>query len=119
MSLLTSGGNLANLIRDIRLDLDAPNLPFIIGELGMHGMDISHLEGKSPYPKMRVATMRAAQQGVTLTEEFKNSTLYVRTAPYAVHNVDYQGSYHYYGDATTYLHIGEAFGNGMLELIDG
>jgi hypothetical protein len=31
--------NLANMIRDVREDLEAPNMPFIIGELGMHGIE--------------------------------------------------------------------------------
>lgn len=31
--------NLANLIRDIRDDLDAPNMPFLVGGMGQKGVN--------------------------------------------------------------------------------
>jgi hypothetical protein len=67
----------------------------------------------------RVIAMRAAQHSVTLLDEFKNNTLFVRTAPYVVMNgTAYNGIYHYNGRADTYFHIGEAFGRGMLSLME-
>jgi len=84
----------------------------VIGELGMHGM--------SPYGRGadRVLTLRAAQHSVPLLDEFVNTTLFVRTAPYAVLNeTNYNGIYHYNGRADTYFKMGQAFGRGMLELI--
>jgi len=108
------GFNLANLIRDVRLDLDAPSLPVIVGELGMHGVD----PGKGRWVP-RVSAMRAHQHSVTLLPEFRNNTLFVRTAPYAVSNgTHYNGGYHYFGRADTYFHIGQAFGRGMIELTE-
>lgn len=66
----------------------------------------------------RILALRAAQHSVTLLDEFKNSTLFVRTAPYAVLNgTTYNGIYHYNGRADTYFHMGQAFGRGMLELL--
>ena len=104
--------NLANFIRDVRADLDVPNMPFIIGELGMHGL---HPEGKGAD---RVLAMRKAEKAVTLQAEFRNSTLFVPTAQYAVLNgTTYNGGYHYNGRADTYCHIGHAFGEAMLRLI--
>ena len=107
------GINLANLIRDVRRDLDAPELPVIIGELGMHGL---HPTGKG---SDRVMQMRAMERGVTLLNEFCNNSLFVRTAPYVIQNgTTYGGGYHYYGRADTYFHIGKAFGRGMLKFWD-
>jgi hypothetical protein len=103
--------NLANLIRSVRLDLDAPDLPVIIGELGMHGL---HPTGRGAD---RVMAMRAAERRVTEQEEFKTTSLYVPTAPYVVDNgTSYNGNYHYNGRADTYCHIGQAFGRAMLKL---
>jgi hypothetical protein len=84
----------------------------VIGELGMHGMNVT-----GPGTD-RVLALRAAQHSVTLMEEFKDTTLFVRTAPYTVMNgTVYNGIYHYYGRADTYFHIGQAFGRGMLQLL--
>jgi hypothetical protein len=104
--------NLANFIRDVRLDLDAPELPFLVGELGMAGVNVT---GRG---SDRVMAMRAAELGVTMTEEFRNNTLFVPTASYVVPNrTAYNAGYHYFGRADTYYHIGQAMGRGMLELI--
>jgi hypothetical protein len=104
--------NLANFIRDVRLDLDAPGLPFIVGELGMHGVNVTG------HGSDRVMEMRAAERGLTMTKEFRNNTLFVPTALYVVSNgTTYNGQFHYYGRADTYYHIGKAMGRAMLELI--
>jgi hypothetical protein len=51
-------------------------------------------------------------------DEFKQTSLFVRTAPYAVlYGTHYNGIYHYYGRADTFFHIGRAFGQGMLLLV--
>lgn len=77
----------------------------------MHGMNP---EG---HGSDRVLAMRAAQHSVALMDEFKNNTLFVRTAPYVVLNgTAYNGIYHYNGRADTYFQIGQAFGRGMLSL---
>jgi hypothetical protein len=87
-------------------------LSVVVGELGMHGTRPS---GKG---HDRVLAMRAAQRSVTLLNEFRNNTMFVRTAPLAVLDGDtYNGIYHYNGRADTYFHIGQAFGNGMLQLL--
>jgi hypothetical protein len=104
--------NLANFIRDVRLEVDVPDLPFIVGELGMHGVNVT---GRGTD---RVMALRAAERGVTMMEEFRNNTLFVPTASYVVANgTAYNGGYHYNGRADTYYHIGQAMGRGMLDLI--
>lgn len=66
----------------------------------------------------RVLAMRAAQHSVTLLDEFRSNSFFVRTAPFVVANeTSYNGGYHYYGRADTYFHIGKAFGDGMLQLM--
>lgn len=107
------GENLVNLIRDVRQDLDALDMPVIIGELGMHG---EHVTDAKSAP--RVLGMRAAEHGVTLLPEFRNNSLFVRTAPYAVLNsTKYNGGYHYWGRADTYYRMGKAMGRGVLEMM--
>jgi hypothetical protein len=106
--------NLANLIRDVRADLDVPNMPFVIGELGMKGL---HPTGQGAD---RYMAMQQAEQAVAMMEEFRNSTMYVPTAKYVIANgSSYSGGeYHYFGRADTYCHIGRAFGEAMLSLMN-
>jgi alpha-galactosidase len=107
------GYNLANLIRDMRADLEAPDLPFIVGELGQEGVN----------PEERVKEkhfrFRAIQQNVTELSEFKDNSLFVKTSPYVIKDGEsFDGGYHYSGRADTFFHIGHAFGKGMLQLIE-
>jgi hypothetical protein len=77
--------NLANFIRDVRLEF-----AFIVGELGMHSVNVT---GRGAD---RVMAMRAVERGVTMTDEFRNSTLFVTTAIYMVANgTACNGGYHY------------------------
>lgn len=106
------GPNLANLIRDIRLDLEAPGLPFIIGELGQQGV--------YPEPRYRNQHLnfRRTQRSVAYLPEFRNDTMYVKTSPYVVKDGEtFNGDYHYYGRADTFFHIGHAFAQGVLALM--
>ena len=108
------GWNLANFIRDVRREFDLPQLPFVIGELGMHGDLRNHTEPWVP----RVQTFRAMQKGVTLMSEFRNNTIFVPTTPYVVNNgTTYNGQYHYNGRADTCYHIGKALGRGVVQLL--
>ena len=110
------GWNLANFIRDVRREVQIPNLPFVVGELGMHG----NLSGHKENWVTRVQTFRAMQKGVTEMEEFRNSSIFVPTTPYVVNNgTTYNGQYHYNGRADTFYHIGKALGRGALRLLEG
>ncbi|ACI65586.1 predicted protein [Phaeodactylum tricornutum CCAP 1055/1] len=109
------GFNLANLIRDIRRETDEPSLPFVVGELGMHG----NLTGDHSTAATRVKTIRAMEQGVTLLSEFQNNTIFVKTSPYVINNgTKYNKIYHYNGRADTYYHMGKAFGRGLLQILN-
>jgi alpha-galactosidase len=65
---------LADFIRDVRKDLSAPKMPFVIGVMGIGGVK----EDKKP-PQMY---FRQAQVAPTLLPEFKGNVVAVQTAPY-------------------------------------
>lgn len=106
------GENLEHLIRDVRLDLNAPDLPFVIGEVGQHGTAPGGRGAK------RAMALRKVQKDVTLLPEFQGTTKFVPTASYTVSDGEsFNQGYHYYGRADTFFHIGKAMGETMLELI--
>jgi hypothetical protein len=65
---------LGHLIRDVRKDLSAPKMPFVIGVMGIGG----DKEGKKPAQKH----FREAQRKPTTREEFKGNVVAVETAPF-------------------------------------
>jgi hypothetical protein len=68
------GQLLADFIRDVRKDLSAPKMPFVVGVMGIGGVK----EDKRP-PQMY---FRQAQVAPTLLPEFKVNVVAVQTAPY-------------------------------------
>jgi alpha-galactosidase len=116
--------NLAHFIRDVRKDLKAPKLPFVIGQMGVGGMD----------PDAGVKRFREAQAAVLDVAEFQGNVALVRTDRFwdteaeAVFTKGWQkhleewnkvGSdypYHYLGSPRTMVQIGRAFAEAMLEL---
>jgi len=72
------GGNpdyveqMAHFIRDIRRDLETPNLPFVIGELGTDG----------PEAGGWVATFRKQQAAIAALLEFAGTVRLAKTAPF-------------------------------------
>jgi len=65
---------LAQFIREVRQDLAAPKLPFVIGVMGVGGLKE---EDKPP-----MSFFRQAQIAPTLLPEFKRNVVAVRTAPF-------------------------------------
>ena len=117
---------LAHFVRDVRRDLKAPNLPFVIGQMGVHGdSDLGTND----------SNFRASQAAVAQLPEFRGNVKLVATAPfwdtaaYAVYKKGWKahlqewdtvGSdlpYHYLGSAKTFCKIGKAFGEAMIELL--
>ena len=68
------GELLAHLIRDVRKDLSAPKMPFVIGVMGIGGVQ----EGKKA-PQMY---FRQAQAAPASLPEFKGNVVAVETAPF-------------------------------------
>ena len=101
--------NMVHFIRDVRKDLNAPNLPFVIAESGMTGPNENH---------PRALKLMEAQAAATRRSEWNNSVGFVRTKRFwrdAENSPSNQG-YHWNSNAETYWLIGEAMGREMLRL---
>jgi alpha-galactosidase len=102
--------NMVCFIRDVRKELGAPKLPFVIAETGMSG-----LEEKHP----RALGLMKAQAAVAVWPEFKGSVAFVGTRAFwrpEDQSPNKQG-YHWNSNAETYYLIGEAMGQAMLKLV--
>lgn len=119
---------LTHWIKDVRKDLGAPNLPIVIGELGVLGPTPA---GKPESP------IRRAQQEVAARPEFQGSVKYVKTGEYfdqrafemfrdgswkAANKEEFSKlasdrPYHFMGSAKTFFLMGNAMGEGMVELM--
>ena len=69
------GQLMADLIRDVRKDLNAPKMPFVIGIMGIGGVKEEEKPGSQKY-------FRQAQAAPSLLPEFKGNVVTVPTAPY-------------------------------------
>jgi Carbohydrate esterase, sialic acid-specific acetylesterase len=65
---------LAHLIRDVRKDLSSPKLPFVIGVMGIDGLE----KGRKP----PMANFREAQRKPGTLDWFKGNVFTVETAPF-------------------------------------
>jgi hypothetical protein len=63
---------LADLIRDVRKDVNAPKMPFVIGVMGIDGMN----------PKPHMAEFRGAMAAPAALPEFQGNVAAVPTAPF-------------------------------------
>ncbi len=118
--------HLAQLIRAVRRDLQTPQLPFVIGELGArsaYGVEPNNLN------------IRRAQAAVAQLAEFRDNVKLVATEPYWDHKaftvylkgtrehrnewekVGSDAPYRYLGSAKTFCAIGKGFGEAMIELL--
>ncbi len=98
--------NLAHLIRDVRRELGTPDLPVVVGELTGPWRD-------APPEWER---LRAAQREVTLAPEFAASTAFAPTRDFVRRAEDSPNpghGHHEFGNAETYLLIGESLGRQM------
>lgn len=102
--------NMAHFIRDMRRDLGAPALPFVIAETGMAGP-----EENNP----RALSLMKAQADAAALLEFKGTVAFVETRSFwrpAELSPTGQG-YHWNTNAETYWRIGEAMGEAMKRLM--
>jgi hypothetical protein len=63
---------LADLIRDVRKDLDVPKMPFVIGVMGVEGAR----------PNEHIAAFREAMEAPAKLPEFQGNVIAVQTAPF-------------------------------------
>jgi hypothetical protein len=116
--------NLQHFIRDVRKDLKSPKLPFVIGQMGVDGVNA--------HAKMQ--KFKDAQAAVLDDPEFKGNVSLVKTDVFwdteaeAVfkkgwrENIDEWNKvgsdfpFHYLGSPKTMFKIGEALGTSVLEL---
>lgn len=112
---------LSSMIKDLRKELNAPNLPVIIGQLGASNSVEFH----------------QAQEKVTQQEGLKGSSKYVETRQFqkpelekmvrdgvwrsedwvSFYNIGSDRGYHYCGSAEIYTKMGRAFADGMIALL--
>jgi alpha-galactosidase len=102
--------NLANFIRDIRKDLGAPNLPFVIAETGMSGREEKH---------PRALSLMKAQAAVAEHDEFRGNVAFVGTRDFFRPKEQSPSgqAYHWNSNAETYYLIGDGMGKAMLKLL--
>jgi len=117
--------NMQHFIRDVRKDLNAPKLPFVIGVMGQNG---SKPAGGA------MLTIQKAQLGMNDVPEFAGNVKAIRTDvlvdkaaeelyPTWQKNVEQwklvggDHGYHYLGSAIWFNRIGKAMGDTMLELL--
>lgn len=138
------GKNLVKLIKDVKKDLNAPNMKAVIGQMGHNG-DLKGMyqetEDKAT-GKMVMSNngaIRKAQLEASENPEIKAFTTLVRTAPFWDMEADaiFMGPgswqkdvakwqqfgadrpYHYYGSPWFFSQVGTAFGKAMIELEGG
>lgn len=119
--------NMKLFINDVRKDLDAPHLPFVIGALGQHG---------SGEPNGNMRAVQEAQLSMNAIPEFQGNVIAIETAPLvdkaaeelfptwqenveAWEKVGSDRPYHYLGSAIWFTRIGDAMADAMLELLGG
>jgi len=120
------GVNLRHLLRDVRRDLDAPDLPVVVAAMGQNGSKPA--EGP-------LLTIQTAQLSLNDDPEFcRNARAFrtdvlVDTAAEALYpnwskdldawrKVGGDHGYHYLGSAIWFNRIGRAMGDAMVELLD-
>lgn len=116
--------NMAHFIRDVRKDLDAPQLPFVIGVMGQNG---------SKPAKGAMLTIQQAQLAMNDVPEFRGNVKAIRTdvlidkaaealypqwkeRPEEWQRTGGDHPYHYLGSAIWFNRIGKSMGEAMLEL---
>jgi hypothetical protein len=99
--------NLVNLVKDLRREFKAPDMPVVVGELGNGG----------PVKDGDMFEFRKAQEEGA--KQIRNA-LFIRTADFARPaelSPNPTHGHHWYGNAESYFLIGDALGEGMKRLL--
>ena len=107
--------NMANFIRDVRQDLDSPNLPFVIGVSGFSGWNQTNSR------RLGIINAQLAMGNYTKYPEFNGNVAVVETRDFwrksPPHSPGGQ-EYHWNNNCESYWLIGKSIGKSMLELIN-
>lgn len=106
--------NLVHLINTLRKEFNAPNAPFVVASCGFNG-------GEGWEPGSSADTIFKAQMNVgdpAKHPEFAGTVKSVDTRPfYRAPEVSPRNqSFHYHGNAETFMLVGESMGKAMVEL---
>jgi hypothetical protein len=96
--------NLIHLVKDVRDELDAPGLPFVVGQTGNANNE----------------ELWEAQEAATLAPEFSGAARYVPTRAFlraAEDSPNTGHGHHWFGNAESYLRVGDAMGQAMVGLL--
>ena len=102
--------NLVNLIRDVRRELNAPKLPVVIGEI----------TGAWVNAPREWELLRQAQAAAAVRPDFTGNVTFVATRDFVRRAEDSPNpghGHHEFGNAETYLLVGDALGRGMKSLL--
>jgi len=102
--------NMVNFINDVRKELKAPKLPFVIAETGMSGNEEKH---------PRALSLMKAQAAAAEHEGFKGNVAFVGTKAFFRPKEESPVSqeFHWNRNAETYYLIGQGMGEAMLKLL--
>ncbi len=120
--------NMQHFIRDVRKDLNAPDMPFVIGQLGVGGpFTGSEEERRRNKSEIFKANQARAAEGMKHVAVVKTDELWdtVAAEKYKTWRDDLDEwrkygndhPYHYMGSPLTIYRIGDAFGRKMLEMV--
>jgi hypothetical protein len=101
--------NLVNLARDLRAELNVPDLPFVVGELGNGGPTTG--------PGAMADFRKAQREGTARI----NNAVFVETAGFArpkERSPNTGHGHHWFGNAESYFLIGDALARGAISLIE-
>jgi len=106
--------NLVRLIEALRKEFNAPKAPFIVGTIGFHGWDM-------PEQYLPIANAQLAVSDYTIYPNFKGNVKTVETRDFwkLAEESPKNQDYHYNQNGETYYLIGDAFGKGMIKLLEG
>ena len=108
--------NLANLIRDVRVDLGVPDLPFSIGVSGMNGWTKDDRDNR----RTRIINAQLAVANSTKYPEFEGTVASVETRDFFREAKPVSPGdqiYHWNNNCESYWLIGQAIGKAMVDLV--
>ena len=113
---------LGQLIRDVRRDLKAPELPVVIGELGAGGKRGDFQAAQAATAELpgfagNVKFVKTVEFWEPEVEKLVNDGVWKGADWVKFYNVGSEKGYHYLGSARIYYRMGKAFGEGMIELL--